>query len=116
MLSRIRSKFMKKFVIAAAIALSASFTYAQSKAVEVQKTVYCMETKKMLKYLMEDLKERPIFLGEIEDKKEPITSVAVLYNPLKDTFSVVEFNDTVACLITSGDTVELSFPANIVGK
>ena len=52
MLSRIRSKFMKKFVIAAAIPLSPSFTYAQSKAVEVQKTVYCMETKKMLKYLM----------------------------------------------------------------
>jgi hypothetical protein len=107
---------MKKFVIAAAIVLSSSFSYAQSKAVEVQKTVYCMATKSFLKYLMEDLKERPIFLGEIEDKKEPITSVAVLYNPLKDTFSVLEFNDTVACLITSGDTVELSLPPSVVGR
>lgn len=107
---------MKKFIIAAAIALVSSFSYAQSKAVEVQKTVYCMETKKMLKYLMEDLKERPILLGEIEDKKEPVTGVVVLFNPLKDTFSVVEFNEDVACLITSGDTVELSLPPTVVGK
>lgn len=107
---------MKKFVIAAAITLVSSFSYAQSKAVEVQKTVYCMETKKMLKYLMEGLGERPILLGEIEDKKEPVTGVVVLYNPLKDTFSVVEFNEDVACLITSGDTVELSLPPSVVGR
>jgi len=107
---------MKKFVIAAIIAISSSVTYAQSKKfVEVEKTVYCMEAKKLLKFLIEDLKERPILLGQSEDTKDP-TGISVLYNPVKDTFSVIEFNDEVGCLITSGNTVELSFPANIVGK
>jgi hypothetical protein len=107
---------MKKFLIAAAIAFSSSFSYAQTRNfVEVEKTVYCMDSKRLLKYLIEDLKERVIMLGQADDKTTPV-GVAVLYNRAKDTFSVIEFNDNIGCLITSGDTVELSFPDNFVRK
>ena len=50
------------------------------------------------------------------DEKNAQLSLVVLYNPSKDTYSVVEMNNTNACLISSGGDVELSLPSGFVQK
>jgi hypothetical protein len=106
---------MKKIIIAFSILLAATATFAQST---VEKTVNCFETKKLFDILMKKYGEQPIFLGQLDDEaaKKAKVSVVVLYNPLEDSFSIVEFNDVRACVISTGNFVELSMPKPIVSK
>lgn len=106
---------MKKLIVAISMVLATSVGFAQEK---VKKTVLCYNTKELLKTLMEELGERPVFLGnvDVEEEKRSDISAAVLYNPSTDTFTIIEFNGKVACMISSGIDVELSFPKALIGK
>lgn len=103
---------MKKYIIAVgmAVAMLSSATHAQNV---YNKEVPCFRTKQLLEYLMNELDEKPMFLGKVDSKTEPPVSVLVLYNSTKNTFSIVEFNQNSACLISSGDNVEISIPSNL---
>ena len=104
---------MKKYIIALVTAFTFTFSYAQNA---YNKEVLCFKTKQLLEFLVDELGEKPIFLGKLDDKKEPRISVVILYSPDKNSFSIVEFNQQTACLISSGDSVEISFPHNITKR
>ena len=104
---------MKKYIIALATALALPTSYAQNV---YNKEVLCFKTKQLLEFLVDEAGEKPIFVGKLDDKKEPRINVIVLYNPDKNTYSIVEFTQQTACLISSGDSVEISFPHNITKR
>lgn len=103
---------MKKLILALCMTAAMSVGHAQT---ERQKPVVCFTTKALLKILMEEYKEKVIMMAKVDEKNVQL-SLVVLYNPSKDTYSVVEMNNTNACLISSGGDVELSMPANIVSR
>ena len=101
---------MKKTITAIAILLATSMSSIAQTTVE--KSVACFETKKLFELLMKRYGEHPVFLGQLDDEmaKKLKYSVVVLYNPLEDTFSIVEFNEGRACLLSTGNSVEFSMP------
>lgn len=103
---------MKKLILALCMTAAMSVGNAQT---ERQKPVICFTTKALLKILMEEYKEKVIMMAKVDEKNAQL-SLVVLYNPSKDTYSVVEMNNTNACLISSGGDVELSLPSGFVQK
>jgi len=100
---------MKKIAILALMMLTSTVTLAEQK---INKPVWCFETEFLLKELMNNLGEKPIFLGEVDDTKldDEELSTVVLFNKKKDTYTVLELNSKTACVISSGTGVELSYP------
>lgn len=103
---------MKNLILALCMTAAMSVGHAQT---ERQKPVVCFTTKALLKILMEEYKEKVIMMAKVDEKNAQL-SLVVLYNPSKDTYSVVEMNNTNACLISSGGDVELSLPSGFVQK
>jgi hypothetical protein len=100
---------MKKIAILALMMLTSTVTLAEQK---INKPVWCYETEKLLKALMNEVGERPIFLGEVEDVEldgEKLSTV-VLFNKNTDTYTIVELTSKTACVVSSGTSVELSYP------
>jgi len=103
---------MKKLILTLCASAVMSISHAQT---ERQKPVVCFPTKSLLKILMEEYKEKVIMMAKVDEKNVQL-SLVVLYNANKDTYSVVEMNNTNACLLSSGGDVEISLPSGFVQR
>ena len=88
---------MKYFLFLAL--LISSLVTAQS--VTVQKPVVCVDAKILLQGLIgSNYKETPIWLG-IEPGAE-VPKYSVFVNPQTKTWTIIQFNDTIACVLGTG--------------
>jgi hypothetical protein len=67
----------------------------------IQKPVTCVDAKTLLQGLMgSDYKETPVWLGVEPGAEVPKYSVFV--NPQTKTWTIIQFNDTIACVLGTG--------------
>jgi hypothetical protein len=85
------------FLLAPALALA--------NPVVVDKSVVCTPVELMLTELSLKYKETAIWIGD-KDKSQYVLSL----NPETTTWSLVEFNDKIACLIDAGVGSQIRLP------
>lgn len=85
---------MKKYLFLILLVIS-NITQAQA--------VSCGEVKEVITQLLKNYKEQPIWLG----KSETGNNFAILANPENKNWTMIQFNDTVACLILTGNDFKL---------
>ena len=74
-------------------------TLALSQQV-VQKPVLCDATSKMLPFFEKDYGEKPIWIGK--SRKEEEGWFVLMQNPKTDTWTMIQYNAEVACLLGDG--------------
>ena len=80
-------------------------TPAQADIVVVPKPVECTATKKLLPAIVaSDYKEIPVWFGQEPDSGSNYTLFA---NPITKTWTLIQFDQNVACVIGSGNTSTL---------
>lgn len=95
---------MKK--ILALLLLVPGFSLAQESVV-VEKSVICAQTKVVLEALKETYKEDPVWLGQGNDRSR----YSLFVNPKNGAFTLVQFNNEVACVIGVGES-SFNIPTN----
>jgi hypothetical protein len=72
-----------------------------AQPIVIQKPVTCTETKMLLQGLTSsDYKETPAWLG-IEPGAE-VSKYSVFVNPQTKTWTIIQFNDKIACVLGTG--------------
>lgn len=66
--------------------------------VTIQVTVVCDNTRPLLDNLEKQYGERPLWIG-----KSDTTGVVLVANPETRGWTIVQYNEKVACVLTSGD-------------
>jgi len=91
---------MKKLAALAFLFCLAS-TIANAQVFESKKNITCGNTKFMLKsFAGEDIDEHPIWVGTAEETK---TRTVVLVNKNTQTWSVIQLDDKVTCVLSVGE-------------
>lgn len=81
--------------------LLATCSVAMAQPVQVNKPVVCGNTADVMKELKDDYKEFPVFLGETKDKSVSV-SLFVQTGDRDQSWTLIEFNESVACVIGMG--------------
>ena len=95
---------MKKFALGAM--LFAGSALANESAFEMHKVMTCDKTKLVFELLRNEYQETPIWGGEKEKSQYVLT-----VNNTTTTWSLVEFNKEVACLVDAGVGFKINMPA-----
>jgi hypothetical protein len=82
-----------------ALALLLSSSVALSQPVRVNKTVFCDKTDTVMNALTKDYQETSAWIGVDEDSE---TNYTVLHNPETKTWTLIQFNRDVACVLGNG--------------
>lgn len=91
---------MKKTAALAFLFCLAS-TIADAQVFESKKDITCGNTKFMLKSLSgEEIDEHPVWVGMTEETK---TRTVVLINKTTQTWTVVQMDNRVTCVLSSGE-------------
>jgi hypothetical protein len=97
---------MRKFF--ASVLLLPILALAQQGPVKVDKEVLCDETAVILKWALDnDFNEQPFWMGA-----DRISRYSLLVNEKSGTWTLIQFNKTIACIIGtgSGHTLVLKGP------
>ena len=90
---------MKKSALAFLFCLTS--TLANAQIFESKNTVHCGETKYILANLIgEEIEEHPFWVGVNEASK---TSTVVMINDRTQTWTVVQFDKKIACVLGVGE-------------
>lgn len=96
---------MSKITMAFLFCLVSTIANAQNNFKDLKKTVQCGPTKEMFALVMkEPHKEIPLWSGLDLNEK---TSYVIFHNEKTGSFSIIEFNDKVACLLGEGSESQL---------
>lgn len=85
------------------VLLISSTVIAQTK---VNKEITCYSTEAALKILLEEFKEKPVWMGKTEDDKN---NYMLLINPTTQTWTLLQLNRNISCIVGSGE--KFSFKA-----
>ena len=87
-----------KYLLALTLLIS---SVVGAQPIVIQKPVTCTETKMLLQGLTSsDYKETPLWLG-IEPGAE-VSKYSVFVNPQTKTWTIIQFNDKIACVLGTG--------------
>ncbi len=75
------------------------FVFAQQGAVRVDKPVICFDSKTTIEELQKEWKEIPFWGSVLEDKSK----IALFINPKTKSWTILQWNDKVACVIEAGE-------------
>jgi hypothetical protein len=90
---------MKHIFLFLSAILVAGLVYAE--VTKIDKPVVCDSTDVIMKQLIKgEYKERPIWIGHSEDDS---TNYTVLINEETKTWTIVQFNKDVACILGTGE-------------
>lgn len=79
--------------------------FAQAQPVTVEKPVVCDKVKNVIEYLSgSDIQEQPFWVGI--DKK---SRYLMMVNKETNSWTIIQFNDQIACIIGSGENSKLLF-------
>ena len=79
-------------------------------AIKSDKPVSCFPTSSLLSTLKETYNEEPIILGQHAEYKDTITAVYV--NLMAGTYTVIEMDKNIACIVSIGTELQLRKPKN----
>lgn len=105
---------MKKLLVAFLLGVSL-IVYAQKaeKPVTTSKKIVCLSFKKAISDLKEKYGEEPIVMGTTTNMED--VKMAVFVNPDTGSFTVLEFDEEAACIISVGKDARYRTPkANIM--
>jgi hypothetical protein len=74
-------------------------------AVTIDKPVVCAETKFLMSEILESYDETPIWGSELEDSR-----VGLFVNSKSKTWTIVQWNNEVACILEAGKNYILRLP------
>jgi hypothetical protein len=72
--------------------------------VKVEKTVVCGPTTEVFESIAKEWKEAPVWASHLEDSRIVLTA-----NEKTKTWTIIQFNETVACVIEAGEKYQFSF-------
>lgn len=91
---------MKKLSMALIFCFTCTITNAQPVFKELHKKVFCASPETIFSLITgPDYKEKPFWNGLGLDEK---SSFVIFHNEKTGTFTIIEFNDKVACLLGEG--------------
>jgi DNA/RNA endonuclease YhcR with UshA esterase domain len=105
---------MKKLLVVFLLGISL-LVYAQKveKPVVASKKIICVSVKKAMADLKEKYGEEPIVMGNVTNIED--AKMAVFINPDTGSFTVIEFDDAAACIISVGKDARYRTPkANLM--
>jgi hypothetical protein len=92
---------MNRYIMACLFCLASPIANAEYKPFKLEKTVNCGPAHQMLEFLEKEYNEKQIWIGI--DLSGPAESyVAVLRNPANRHYTVVQYNSSTACILSSG--------------
>lgn len=98
---------MKNILVAFLFCSTSTIAYA-IQPFTVEKPVFCTDVKTMIEFLSgEDYQESPLWVGKDEKSKYVIMS-----NDKSKTWTIVQFNDQVACILGTGTNGNIVKPLN----
>lgn len=97
---------MLKRAIAGVLFLPALVFAQQSQGpVKIDKPVLCADTDKVIPEVYKQYKEVPVWGSKLDESK-----IALFINPDTKTWTLVQWNETVACVIEAGENYFLKWP------
>jgi hypothetical protein len=97
---------MLKYLIAGVLLLPVA---ALSEPVTVDKEVLCDNVKTMVEVLADKYGEQPIVIAQGKKSR-----IAVVVNPKTTTWTVIEYNETVSCVLGEGEGFNIR--PDVLGK
>lgn len=88
---------MKKILLGVLFLPALAVSQQMQGPVKVDKTVICGPIEDVLKTIANEYKEKPIWGSKMEDSR-----IVLTVNDDTKTWSILQFNDKVACMIDSG--------------
>ena len=88
---------MRTSAVAMILILTSLVASAQSKLIEIDKPVTCSDPKTVIETLSDQYQEQPFWSGRGTESK-----YVLLVNPKTSTWSIVEYNDKLACVVGTG--------------
>lgn len=82
-----------------------STTTSAQEVVNLQKPAVCMETTLILNQIVEDYQELPLW-----GSKLPQSNIAVFVNHTTKTWTLVQWNENLACVLDTGINYVLNWP------
>lgn len=89
---------MRSFLLGVLLLPAVAF----AQPVTVDKSVPCDKVERVIEELTKKHGEQPVWVGQAQDSR-----VTVLVNPQTQSWSVVQFNDKVACVLEVGEGFQL---------
>ena len=97
-----------RYLLVALLCLTSCFSYAQVS--EYERKITCGTLKIILKTLTgEEIEESPIWVGRTDTTD---TQTAVLVNKQTLTWTVIQYDTKVACVLSSGEGYRFKAQAN----
>ena len=95
------------FLVSAIIACS-SYAEVPKKGIKVEKTVTCFPLKTLLDNLKKKYQEEPMIFGMSGTIDDVVMGVYI--NRDTGSYTVIEFDEDVGCIVSVGDRVRYRFP------
>jgi hypothetical protein len=91
---------MKTITISAILALSLLATVAQSEPFSSKKNIICDDATTLIGEIVKEFGETPVWSGADPGTK---TTYGVLMNPKNGTWTIIQFDGKVACILGVGN-------------
>lgn len=101
---------MSKILTLLTAVLISTSVFAEDTSKEVKKTVVCDKAEKMLPYFAKEYQEELFWVGVSGGEGDSTAYTAVLVNKETETWTVVMFNNEIACLLESGKKFKFTIP------
>ena len=88
---------MRKTIITLALLFSTT-TFAQ-EVINLTKSIKCSNVESVMQYFTEQYKERPVWVGKTTNG----THVTLLVNKEKRSWTLIEYDSKLACILGAGD-------------
>ena len=95
---------MRTLAVAMILFLTSLVANAQPNLIEVDKPVTCSDPKTVIEGLSGQYQEQPFWSGRGSESK-----YVLLVNPKTNTWSMVEYNDKIACVVGAGKSARQIF-------
>jgi hypothetical protein len=99
---------MFKLLIALALSLFVTVTFARDKGVKTDKPVMCFPVKNFLKDLKDKYGEEPMLVGATTNMDD--VGVSVYINKDTGTYTIFEFDTEAACVLSVGKNIRYRLP------
>lgn len=89
---------MHKQSMALLFCLISSIAHAQ-EIIDLQKPLKCSDAQSVMNYFVDTHKETPVWVG----KSVHDTHITLLTNPATGSWTMIEYGDKIACVLSAGE-------------
>jgi len=96
---------MRNTTMAFLFCLISSIAHAQ-QIIDLQKPLKCSDAQSVMNYFVDTHKETPVWVG----KSVHDTHITLLTNPATGSWTMIEYGDKIACVLSAGEYRSSSKP------